>query len=446
MDRDRFDALSRAFGGAVTRRAGIGAALAGALAVAAGTAPARAGRGTDTDTNSDANAAKKKKKKCKPVCAPGYACVKGTCLCTTEVVCGGTCCAEGQLCIGGACASCNVGFVPVGDESVNGALLQGAIDAAAPGATLQVPPGTYRNTFMVAKPLTLERCSADGEPLLLANSSMLPTMLVSGAGPVRLDGLAISTPPGLGSGAGGLLVSPGPGVATPPDVTVANCRIFGNRASGVYVNRASLTVEGETAISDNTANSGAGLFVLDATVTLQGETTVSGNVAEGDGNAFPGIGGGILLRPTGAAQSRVTLRENAAIVGNVARAFPGQAGGFPPAPGQGAGIAILNVENGVDGGTLDMSDARAAEVVVGNVAEGAAAPGADEGQVGGVYVLDPASPLVTLQGVTAARVTGNDPRDCSPGVCQGGAAATRAGRPRGQDAAPAGAGGGLARD
>ncbi|MCB0227475.1 MAG: nitrous oxide reductase family maturation protein NosD, partial [Anaerolineae bacterium] len=50
-------------------------------------------------------------------------------------------------------AACLAGSAASAQE--NGFDLQAAIDAAAPGAVIDVPPGVYRQNLVIAKPITL---------------------------------------------------------------------------------------------------------------------------------------------------------------------------------------------------------------------------------------------------------------------------------------------------
>jgi nitrous oxidase accessory protein len=51
-----------------------------------------------------------------------------------------------------------IGFAPGSSVAAQGATfdLQAAIDAAQPGAVIQVPPGVYQGNFVIENPITLE--------------------------------------------------------------------------------------------------------------------------------------------------------------------------------------------------------------------------------------------------------------------------------------------------
>jgi len=87
MDDRSFDRMTRALGGASTRRGALAALLG--LGAAAGAARGAGAR-----------------KKCRPKCPAGQRCEQGTCVCTNGgAVCGASCCPLGQRCENGQCVA-----------------------------------------------------------------------------------------------------------------------------------------------------------------------------------------------------------------------------------------------------------------------------------------------------------------------------------------------------
>ena len=111
MESDHFDALTRRF---VSRRAGIGLALAGVLSQAL-----------------PADAKKKKKKKCKTPCGLCETCKKGKCTplpglkqCGSACIAADSCCTDGspgcpagRTCTSGTCAGCTGTGQPCTDSN-----------------------------------------------------------------------------------------------------------------------------------------------------------------------------------------------------------------------------------------------------------------------------------------------------------------------------------------
>jgi len=103
MDDRSFDALTRALGGAATRRGAIavlGAMLAGAGALETA---AKRKRGRHRDDATHAAGKRKNRKRCTPACTGNLSCVRQQCVCETAL-CGAACCAAGQVCQRGRCA------------------------------------------------------------------------------------------------------------------------------------------------------------------------------------------------------------------------------------------------------------------------------------------------------------------------------------------------------
>jgi nitrous oxidase accessory protein len=132
--------------------------------------------------------------------------------------------------------------------------LQRLIDAAAPGATVTVPPGRYVGDLLVDRPLTLRGL---GRPLLVGagNGSVLRVR----AADVVIDGFDIDGMAGgdLGRDSSGIHIAA-------PRAVVRNCRVV-NSLFGVYLREANGSrIEGTTVdgIRDKTAGEkGSGIHV-----------------------------------------------------------------------------------------------------------------------------------------------------------------------------------------
>ena len=174
--------------------------------------------------------------------------------------------------------------------------LQAAIDAAAPGATIEVS-GTCTGTFTITKDLTIK-----GQPATTLDGGGTGIVVTVDQGATAvLDTLTIqhgNTPPGA-RGGGGIVND---GAVTLEDSTVSGNTATLSHGGGIY-NTGAVTLEDST-VSANTAHGGGGgIFNDSGTVTLK-DSTVSANTADG--------GGGIYN--TGA----VTLKDST-VSGNTAR-------------------------------------------------------------------------------------------------------------------------------
>jgi len=296
------------------------------------------------------------------------------------------------------------------DAAANGAALQAAVDAAAPGGTVQIGAGEYRVSLDVLKPLTVKRCGK-GVATLRSQDEVNWSIAVVAAGAVAFEGLAVTTGFPEAEASGGIDIRAGDGPLT---ATFTDCTITGNRASGIRVDGATLVLAGATAVTDNTGlGDGGGIVAARSTVILRDSALVSGNTAgaiaapEPEPSWRPGHGGGILFDGV-LGRDALVIRDAAAVRGNVAANLPA-AGGSPGEPGDGGGIALL-------GGTLDL---RAAGPGAGseNVARDAAGGTSDQGQVGGIWAEYPESGNLEVLGADAVRVSGNVPADCSAGLC-----------------------------
>ncbi|MFM9107205.1 MAG: right-handed parallel beta-helix repeat-containing protein [Chloroflexota bacterium] len=189
MEQGRFDAIARALGAGLSRRAGLRAAAAAAIAAVAGRAviveEAAASKASDTGKAGKARSADKRsaaseKRPCGPKasdnlckkhgdCCTKY-CKKGKggkasrCRCVKR----GKKCKNGQTCCGGAtCVNkrctprCTVCASGCAYTTVNAAYA-----AAAPGAVITIGSGTYPTEVLVTKDITLQACGGATDVVL----------------------------------------------------------------------------------------------------------------------------------------------------------------------------------------------------------------------------------------------------------------------------------------
>jgi hypothetical protein len=216
--------------------------------------------------------------------------------------------------------------------------LRSAIDAAHPGDTINFAPSLDGQTIYlspnqgglsITKPLTIEGPGAG----LLAISGYISKSRVFDVGfnsvtsmQATLSGLTIEN----GSSISGASVDPNPGagggIYNTADLTVNDCTITNNMASGSNIvggggginNQGVLTVNNST-LSGNQSQFGGGIF-NDGTLTLSG-CTLSGNSARGPYNGAPADGGGIynirvgIYNPGTATLTNCTFSNNSAGAG-----------------------------------------------------------------------------------------------------------------------------------
>jgi predicted outer membrane repeat protein len=313
MDQERFDRISRLFGRATTRRAGIGslaALAAGALAFGdAEVTDAKTGRkgprpegprpeGPCGNGSKKANTCKKDKD-----CCTGY-CKDGMC---RGVPLGGTCsktrkCRGTAVCKSGKCVRKNSPNPPpplvcdvldTGDPAANGIALAAAVVGAAADATLLIEPGQYNGDYVFSQNVTLQRCGTTGE-VLLANVSAATRTIAISAGATTLTLIDISVIRNSATTDGGGIAA---GIGTTLVLLGATAIRGGNQEDG-----------GGILLDGATLNAGCDR-TADATCT---DTVIIGDADPTKGNAASDDGGGILAK----GASVVTLRGNAQISGN----------------------------------------------------------------------------------------------------------------------------------
>ncbi|MDJ0961292.1 MAG: choice-of-anchor Q domain-containing protein, partial [Acidimicrobiia bacterium] len=170
--------------------------------------------------------------------------------------------------------------------------IQGAVDGAFPGDTINVPPGLYVESVIIDKDLTLNGFGVTISNLL-ANQ---PTLTVFGPSVVELNGFSLTDGEG-----GGLNVFDASASVTLNDVLVDSNANFLTGNGGGVINAGTLVMNSGS-ISFNTATSpfdGGGLYNT-GTATLNG-VVVEGNTVgnPGDGSRGGGIFNSGTLTVTG---------------------------------------------------------------------------------------------------------------------------------------------------
>ncbi len=321
MEEHIIERLSRQLGTGVNRRSLAGLGVASWVM-------------TPTDTEGKRKKKKKKKKKptppttkppakgCKPACGSGFTCANGACVSTTN--------------------------------------LQAAIDAAAPGATVTLDPGTWRltSTLLIDQDLTLRGDGAGHT--ILDGANAVRVLTVQAGATVTLENLTIANGKDAAESdsCGGIVNE---GTLHLRGVEVSNCeaedtggilnngtlhlyegtRIHGNRGGtgGIFTGEwASLTLHpgsviisgnsGEWAgglnafkcpvtmaagnrISGNSAQYGGGVVVYETTFTMQDGSIIGGSTPA-DANTAEEKGGGVMNRGI------VTLESGSQVIGNSA--------------------------------------------------------------------------------------------------------------------------------
>ena len=169
--------------------------------------------------------------------------------------------------------------------------LQAAINAAAPGATIEVS-GTCTGTFTITKDLTIQ-----GQPATTLDGGGTGIVVTVDQGATAvLHSLTIQHGDGFIGG----------GIFNGGAVTLEDSTVSGNTASGdgggIYNNVGTVTLEDSTVSGNTASEEGGGINNNGGTVTLE-DSTVSGNTAF--------LGGGI------ANGGAVTLKDST-VSGNTA--------------------------------------------------------------------------------------------------------------------------------
>ena len=189
--------------------------------------------------------------------------------------------------------------------------IQSAINAAAPGTTVIVGPGTYEEHITLRAGVSLR--GAGASQTILRSNGAFPVILAEGGAIDRatvVEQLAVTN--GGGSHGAGILVRQN---AAP---TVRNVAIYGNRATstggGVSAMDGGDVLLQAVHMHDNTAGAGAGLSILGGRATVS-NSTIENNSAVESGGAI-NAGGQSTLTMNG-----VVVTNNHAAAG---RRFVGQ--------------------------------------------------------------------------------------------------------------------------
>lgn len=169
--------------------------------------------------------------------------------------------------------------------------IQSLIDAAPPGGTVSVAPGTYNEQLVINKPLTLAGPDPSaGEAIVdAAGMAATPTLLIT-SGEVTVILLTFQNGPGQGIRVGTA------GFPDLEEVLIENCTVRGHDLSGIMnINRSELTVTGSL-IENNGAISSferAGIFLRPHGLTSITSNTIRSN--NGDGIYAEGSDTGLLI-------------------------------------------------------------------------------------------------------------------------------------------------------
>lgn len=269
MQATRFDAGTRALAARWSRR--------GLFGLIAGNGVTWLGLGSI-----EAKKRRKKKHKNKKKCGKaGQAPVKGKC------------CA-GAVLVDAVCQRCDV--CPSGCAF---ATLQVAINAAIPGATLAVCPGTYAGGLTISKDLRLMGAGdgAGGSDTVVQGAGDTPVVKIT-TGSVVLKNLRI-TGGGGGDGAGVNLQG--------GTVELNSCTVSGNTGpaaafGGGIFNGGTLHLIGST-VRDNRANGGGGIYNTNNRSLTLTNSEISGNTGTAGGGGIYNFAGATVLFD---AASRVT--------------------------------------------------------------------------------------------------------------------------------------------
>ena len=224
-------------------------------------------------------------------CCGGATCRGRKCRCTGgRSACGRSCCSKAATCQDKRCRACDV--CPNGCRFTS---LVAAVNAAVPGGTIRVCPGSFPGSVTIAKNLTI--VGAGAHRTTLDGLGAFRVLTVNAGSTVVLRDLTVTQGVITDNGAG-ILNS---GNLTLERVTVSNCR--GNDGGGIYSN-GTLTVR-QSLITGNTANRGAGLFITASTATMEASHVV--------GNRANDWGGGWYI-----TASTATLGNGTTVTGNTA--------------------------------------------------------------------------------------------------------------------------------
>ncbi len=176
-----------------------------------------------------------------------------------------------------------------------------AVNVASSGDTIHIAPGTYRESLVLDKDLTL--IGTEGDDVTIVEGQLDSVVRPQNGTTIEIDGLTLT---------GGGLVERGGGVfidnfAQPATVVLANSTVSGNRASniaynakggGIYNGNGTLVLTDSTVSGNSVYNSaydamGGGIYNGNGTLLLTDSTVSENTVSTSQYNAY---GGGIHNR------------------------------------------------------------------------------------------------------------------------------------------------------
>jgi hypothetical protein len=187
--------------------------------------------------------------------------------------------------------------------------VQDALNAATPGATIHICPGTYKRPRGVDQPV------AD----IIRSVTLRGAGQGKGAGSTILDGGVPSGAPVVNVG-GGITVTlknltvtgadSNPGISVLPQGTTLHLQAvsvvdnryttpFSGLGGGILTKRSTVVLDDQTVVSGNQAVSGAGIYSLQGGVTLNPGSSVTGNRATSPYGAGISLFGGTFERNGG---------------------------------------------------------------------------------------------------------------------------------------------------
>jgi hypothetical protein len=213
--------------------------------------------------------------------------------------CGGTLdcgCAATSLCLSQTCQPCDV--CPSGCPF---SLVQDAITAAVPAATIRICAGTYSEDLTINKNLTLIGAGdgAGAGNSILHGVGTASVVTIPGGSTISLQRLRIT---GGNAGSGGGIVTGN--VINGSTVSLTACTVAGNAAAfgGGIANFGTLTLTDSTVSGNTAADLGGGIYNSNGdTVTLDASSRITGNQADPndpDSGGIHNFGGAVTLSST----------------------------------------------------------------------------------------------------------------------------------------------------
>jgi hypothetical protein len=208
-------------------------------------------------------------------------------------------------------SACGLAFAQTLDVPQSYPSIQNALDAAPPGATVVVSPGTYRENLRISKPVTL-RSSEGPRSTIIDGNRAGPVIVARGTGAERviIDGFTVTNGLNYATIPFGSAPAQAAGIFLDSVVAVVTDNIIrdnvGCLGSGISTLSAALTLQRNQVINNSTeprceGADGGGVFLRgDGT----GPTVVANNIIAG--NRIGGRGAGIGVQ----GLSAVTIREN----------------------------------------------------------------------------------------------------------------------------------------